>query len=344
MQVVELVGQAREVADAVIVAVGKRLHMQLIDDGVLVPVLIGIGEYGGIDRGKLIHARHSSDAAEQQRRIAQRIDAKVDAAPFDRTALAGDQVLERQWRATAVRRLGLDPGQRQPEFLHVARQRDRHDDDVVGLRILLGESDDVAVLDRQKTQVARLQQRGVGRDAPGSSAVMYGLMLPGLFQSRVLISYFSEFEILFAAGNRLVLEQFEAVVDAVVARQRRGEREARLEHPRLAALQVPGKDIRRADEEIRPVVVALGIAGQFVQVRFDLPLLGSPGEVGVRLREAELRQALHQLRPREGFGEEDHAGIARLHLVNQPLPEIERLGVRVVDAEDAHARDRPRTG
>ena len=30
-------------------------------------------------------------------------------------------------------------------------------------------------------------------------------------------------------------------------------------------------------------------------------------------------------------------GIALLHLVDQPLPERERLGVRVVDAEDADA-------
>ncbi len=40
LQIVELVGQPREIADAVIVAVVKRLHMELVDDGVLVPKLV----------------------------------------------------------------------------------------------------------------------------------------------------------------------------------------------------------------------------------------------------------------------------------------------------------------
>ena len=40
LQIVELFGQSRKVADAVIVAVGKRLDVQLIDDGVLVPELV----------------------------------------------------------------------------------------------------------------------------------------------------------------------------------------------------------------------------------------------------------------------------------------------------------------
>ena len=45
LQIVELLGQAGEIADAVIVAVGEGLDVQLIDDGVLVPELVG----GGVD-------------------------------------------------------------------------------------------------------------------------------------------------------------------------------------------------------------------------------------------------------------------------------------------------------
>ena len=40
LQVVELLGQPGEVADAVVVAVGERLDVQLIDDGVLEPELV----------------------------------------------------------------------------------------------------------------------------------------------------------------------------------------------------------------------------------------------------------------------------------------------------------------
>ena len=43
LQIVELLGQAREIADAVIVAVAKRLDVELVDDGVLVPELVGGG-------------------------------------------------------------------------------------------------------------------------------------------------------------------------------------------------------------------------------------------------------------------------------------------------------------
>ena len=144
---------------------------------------------------------------------------------------------------------------------------------------------------------ARLRSRDVGLDIAGLVPVAH------------LDLVFLGIEIFFLAGNRLVLQQFEAVVDAVGARQRGGQRRARLEHPGLAALQMIGQDIGRIDEEIRAIVIALRIAGQFVQILLQLPLLGSPGEVGVGLGEAELGEALHQLRPRKGFGEEDHVGM-----------------------------------
>ena len=42
LQIVELLGQAGEIADAVIVAVGEGLDVKLIDDGVLVPKLVAV--------------------------------------------------------------------------------------------------------------------------------------------------------------------------------------------------------------------------------------------------------------------------------------------------------------
>ncbi len=43
LQIAELLGQSGKIADAVIVAVGKGLDVQLIDDGVLVPKRIALG-------------------------------------------------------------------------------------------------------------------------------------------------------------------------------------------------------------------------------------------------------------------------------------------------------------
>ena len=53
LQIVELFGQSGKIADAVIVAVGEGLDVQLIDDGVLVPELVTHvldGKLLGIDR------------------------------------------------------------------------------------------------------------------------------------------------------------------------------------------------------------------------------------------------------------------------------------------------------
>src|SRR5580658_5264984 len=90
--------------------------------------------------------------------------------------------------------------------------------------------------------------------------------------------------------------------------ERRGKREARLEHPRLAALQVERQDVRRVGEEVRAEIFALGIAGDLAEIGLQLLLAGAPREVRIGLAKAELRQRLHQLRPREGFRQEDRVG------------------------------------
>src|SRR4051812_20796252 len=58
LEIRQLLGQACEIADAVIVAVGESLDVELVDDGVLVPELIhDLGSLGllGIDRRQNIH-------------------------------------------------------------------------------------------------------------------------------------------------------------------------------------------------------------------------------------------------------------------------------------------------
>ncbi len=52
--------------------------------------------------------------------------------------------------------------------------------------------------------------------------------------------------------------------------------------------------------------------------------------------ESSLRQQAHHLGPGEGLAEEDDIGELGLNLCNRKLPESNRLGVGVVDAEDPH--------
>ena len=42
-------------------------------------------------------------------------------------------------------------------------------------------------------------------------------------------------------------------------------------------------------------------------------------------------------RPREGLGQEHRVGMAAADVGDHPFPERQRLGVGIVDAEDAHA-------
>ena len=77
--------------------------------------------------------------------------------------------------------------------------------------------------------------------------------------------------------------------------------------------------------------------GHLQEVLLDLPLLRAPGEVRVGLVVADGAEPVHHRRPRERLGQEDHVGVGTPDLAEQLLPERQRLGVRVVDAEDPHA-------
>ena len=72
-----------------------------------------------------------------------------------------------------------------------------------------------------------------------------------------------------------------------------------------------------------------------------LPLRVLPREVRVGLVEAGLGQRAHDGPAGEGLGQEEHLGVLPAHLGDEPLPEGQRLRVRVVDAEDLHAPAHP---
>src|SRR4029078_7924241 len=63
--------------------------------------------------------------------------------------------------------------------------------------------------------------------------------------------------------------------------------------------------------------------------------------VCIRLTEAELRKAVHDLWSRKGFCQEEHFGMFPLDLADNPLPERKRFGMWIVDAKDCHARSSP---
>ena len=96
------------------------------------------------------------------------------------------------------------------------------------------------------------------------------------------------------------------------------------------------KDIGRVHPEGRAADVSLAhaVLGKARQ----LLLRGLPREVGVRLRETGLRQTQQTRRASEGFSKEDHVWVRLVHLGDEPVPEIRRLGVWVVHTEGGNAQ------
>ncbi len=92
----------------------------------------------------------------------------------------------------------------------------------------------------------------------------------------------------------------------------------------------------RRRPEARPHVVR-GVPGQFLAVALQVPLLVAPRVVGVRLLEADLAQPVHHRRSGEGLGQPDGLGVIQGDVTDQPLPELDRLGVWVVHPEDPDA-------
>ena len=138
-------------------------------------------------------------------------------------------------------------------------------------------------------------------------------------------------------GCRRVLEQLVAAVDPVGRHQRGREHQTQLERGTRAEPEGSAEDVGRARPEVGPHVVGLRPVAELLEVRDELVLERAPCEVRVALAEADLGQLGHHRRPGERLGQEDHVGVVALHRGDQPLPERDRLRVRVVDAEGAHA-------
>src|SRR3954447_26333190 len=101
-------------------------------------------------------ARASREAAEEQRRVAHRVDPDMEAAPFDRAPLPGDQVLHRGDMPALASDVDLDLADRKPELMRIARQRDAANHRIGAVNRFLHACDDVAVVDAEETQVAGL--------------------------------------------------------------------------------------------------------------------------------------------------------------------------------------------
>ena len=223
LQIVELFGQPGEIADAVIVAVGEGLDVQLIDDGVLVPELVAV-ERGdrqlcGIDGGRprswppLTPGSERASAGSRSGSMRSRMPPHSTAI-----ALAGDQVLDGgDVAALAVDgRSAMSPSGNQ----NSCGSRDSAIATATAVGLVdrfLDKADDVAVVDRMKRRLLVCCRAALARRTRLSSRDI-GLDVAGLVPIPHLDLVFFGIEIFFPARDRLVLQQFEAVVDAVSCR------------------------------------------------------------------------------------------------------------------------------
>ncbi|MBG9885111.1 hypothetical protein ABE10_00625, partial [Bacillus toyonensis] len=147
-------------------------------------------------------------------------------------------------------------------------------------------------------------------------------------------------DVLLGTGTRDVLVEFVAGVHAVKRSSGRGDRSTDPVCGAAAELQVFGEDVRGVDEQIGPEVVRrlLGDGDEeLLQLRLGVP----PGEVAVALLESDRRQSAERGGAGERLGEEDHVRVRIVHGPDEPFPEPQGFGVRVVHAEDAHALGDP---
>src|SRR5712692_3122635 len=223
----------------------------------------------------------SRQTTKEQGGIPLLVNQQTNAAPFHGVTFAGDQVFDGAYPAAAADRADVDVAEMEPKLPRSGLgQRHSDRDSVIARDRLLDEADDLAVVDLREAQIARLQESRIA--VPQLvEATDIALDIARLAPVARLQLVFLGAEILLPAGNRLVLEQLEPIVDAVVPRKRRGQRDPRLEDPWLAGLQVDRQNVRRVDEEIRPEVFALGVARDLGQIGLQFVLCGAPGEIRV---------------------------------------------------------------
>src|SRR5579871_2014888 len=165
----------------------------------------------------------SRDAAQENGGIVGRIDAQAHTAPFDGLPLASDQVLDKAYRTPGIWRPDLHVAEMEPELPRpAAGKRDGDGHCVVVRDRFLEKADHLAVVDLREAQVAGLQQCRIGA-AQLIEPADIGLDVAGLVPVAHLDLVFLRVEIFLPAGNGLMLDELEAVVDAVVRRQCGGE-------------------------------------------------------------------------------------------------------------------------
>ena len=313
LQVVELLHQAAKVARAVVVPVEERAGVDLVEDRGLEPQRIALEPVPGLAHAPIFITCDCPGA-----------EANVVAADPPAVALAGQQVAHRELLRQADVRRDDDDVLARHTRIEIDGDRD--------LRALRVREHVLAVRPEQAQVLEALQRRLGAADLVQplherqQRPVELALLDLVLLRVEVLLA---------PRRHRHVLEVLVAGVDPVRGRERRGQHEPRLERRRATLLEVLVEDVRRVDEEVRPV--ERRPPEQHLQELRELRLRVLPREVGVRLAEADLRERRHHRRPREGLGEEDRVGKLVAHLADQPLPEGHRLRVRVVDAEGPHA-------
>jgi hypothetical protein len=106
-------------------------------------------------------------------------------------------------------------------------------------------------------------------------------------------------------------------------------------------LQIKRIDSGGVDEEVGAVIFA-HFTSEFDNVGDDLWLRVTPGEVSVALLEPDFCELLHHLRTRKCFREKDHFAINRSYFADEPFPEGNGLGMRVIDAKDFDTLIKPK--
>ncbi|MNS60425.1 hypothetical protein D3C72_934220 [compost metagenome] len=228
--------------------------------------------------------------------------------------------------------------QRQLEMrlLGVVRvEADCHQDVVVALGRALGEVQDV-VVPAVEERHAQVGLQGAVLPADAVELGDLGNDVAGLAEIAWANFVLLRVQVLLLARQRCAFAQFEARVHAPQPRTHGGQRRADEEAGTAGGVQEVRVDVGRVDEEVGPVALAPWRLVELLEVLAQFLFVVAPGEVGIALRVPDLAQAGHHRRLGEGFGEEDDLGVPAAHIGDQPLPERQWLGVRVVDAEGFH--------
>ena len=114
--------------------------------------------------------------------------------------------------------------------------------------------------------------------------------------------------VLLLVGRRVRLAQLVARVHPPARRHGGGEHRSGREGVTGRVAQRVGEDVGRRGPEVRPEPAGTRGVGQLLAVAGQLPLRPAPGEVGVRLAEPDLGQAVHHRRVGERLGQEHQVG------------------------------------